>query len=105
MQWKLKELQGRVQAKTGQTVTYEDIIAATGLAKGSITNIRTGRSKQVGVATLERLLAFFSERLGEPLTTSDLLEYRPATTRIARRGVTSIRPEFSIDEEEEENRD
>ena len=77
MEWKFKELQGRVQAKTGHRVTYEEITEATGLAKQSITNISTGRAKQVGVSTLEKLLAFFSARLGEPLTTNDLLEYTP----------------------------
>jgi len=77
MKWKLKELQGRVQAKTGERVTYAEIMENTGLAVQSITNIRTGRAKQVGVSTLEKLLAFFSARLGEPLTTNDLLEYTP----------------------------
>ncbi len=77
MKWKLSELQGRVQAKTGQNVTYEDMMTATGLSKQTITNLRMDRAKQVGVPTMEKLLDFFSQRLGEPLTTSDLLEYRP----------------------------
>ena len=77
MKWKFSELQGRVQAATGHRVTYEEITAATGLAKQSIANISTGKAKQVGVETIEKLLAFFSDRLGEPLTTNDLLEYRP----------------------------
>ena len=77
MVWKLKELQGRVQAKTGQKITYADITESTGLAVQSIASISTNKSKQVGVATIEKLLAFFSARLGEPLTTNDLLEYRP----------------------------
>jgi len=77
MKWKFSELQGRVQAATGHRVTYEEITAATGLAKQSIANISTGKAKQVGVETIEKLLAFFSARLGEPLTTNDLLEYRP----------------------------
>ncbi len=77
MKWKLSELQGRVQAKTGQHVTYEEMMTATGLAKQTITNLRQGKSKQVGVETIEKLLAFFAQRLGEDLTTNDLLEYRP----------------------------
>lgn len=77
MKWKLSELQGRVQAKTGQNVTYEDMMTATGLSKQTITNLRLGRARQVGVETMEKLLDFFSERLGERLTTDDLLEYRP----------------------------
>lgn len=37
----------------------------------------TGRAKRLDLHTLERLLTFFSAALGEPLTTNDLLEYRP----------------------------
>jgi len=77
MKWRLSELQGRVQAKTGQNVTYEDMMEATGLSKQTIANLRMGRAKQVGVETIDKLLDFFSDRLGERLTTDDLLEYRP----------------------------
>lgn len=77
MKWKLSELQGRVQAKTGDRVTYEQITDATGLATRSITLLSTGRAKRLDLSTMERLLDFFSERLGERLTTDDLLEYRP----------------------------
>lgn len=76
MKWKLSELQGRVQAKTGENVTYEEIMTATGLSRQTIANLRLGRAKQVGVDTIEKLLTFFSDALGEPLTTNDLLEYR-----------------------------
>lgn len=77
MKWKLRELQGRVQAQTGERVTYEDMMTATGLAKQTITNLSTGRAQRLDISTMEKLLDFFATRLGEPLTTSDLLEYRP----------------------------
>ena len=77
MKWKFSELQGRVQAGTGHKVTYEEISQETGLANQTIANLSTGRAKRLDLSTMERLLDFFSERLGERLTTDDLLEYRP----------------------------
>lgn len=78
MKWKLREIQGRYQQHTGEKLTYEVITAATGLSPTTISGIATGRVIRVDFITLERLLAFFSAALGEPLTTNDLLEYRPA---------------------------
>lgn len=77
MKWKLKELQGRVLVKTGQNVTSAEIMQGTGLSSQTIVNLRKDQSKQVGVKTISSLLTFFSARLGEPLTTNDLLEWRP----------------------------
>ena len=77
MKWKFSELRGRVQVATGQSVTYEEITDATGLANQTISSISTGRAKRLDLATMEKLLTFFSARLGEPLSTNDLLEYQP----------------------------
>jgi len=77
MNWRFKELQGQVQARTGHRVTYEEITEATGLATQTITLLSTGRAKRLDLGTVEKVLDFFSARLGEPLTTNDLLEYTP----------------------------
>ena len=77
MKWKFSELQGRVQAATGHRVTYEEITAATGLANQTISSLSTGKAQRLDLGTMEKLLAFFSQALGENLTTNDLLEYRP----------------------------
>ena len=77
MKWKLKELQGRVQARIGQSVTYEEITDATGLSSATISSLSMGRAQRLDLGTMEKLLAFFAQRLGEDLTTNDLLEYRP----------------------------
>ena len=77
MKWKLKELQGRVQARIGQSVTYEEITDATGLSSATISSLSMGRAQRLDLGTMEKLLAFFSQALGENLTTNDLLEYRP----------------------------
>ena len=77
MEWKFAEMQRRAQMRTGERLTYEEITAATGLSSRTISGISTGRVTRVDFGTLEKLLSFFSTRLGEPLTTNDLLEYRP----------------------------
>jgi len=77
MHWRFKEMQGRYQAATGERLTFDAVIAATGLARQTIANLSTGRAKRLDLGTMETLLNFFSDALGEPLTTSDLLEYRP----------------------------
>ncbi len=77
MKWRFSELQGRVQAQTGHRVTYEEISDATGLANQTIALLSTGKAKRLDLATIEKLLTFFAQRLGEDLTTNDLLEYRP----------------------------
>lgn len=77
MKWKFSELQGRVQAATGHRVTYEEIMESTGLAKQTVAGLSTGRAQRLDLGTMEKLLAFFAQRLGEDLTTNDLLEYRP----------------------------
>lgn len=77
MEWRFAEMQARYRKHTGQNVTYEEITAATGLSSSTISGIAKNKVKRIDFTTLERLLTFFSQRLGEPLTTSDLLEYRP----------------------------
>lgn len=77
MKWKFAEMKRRAQKQTGERLTYEEITAATGLSSNTISGISTGRVTRVDFGTLEKLLSFFSTRLGEPLTTNDLLEYRP----------------------------
>ncbi len=77
MRWRFAEMQGRYQERTGQKITYEEIIAATGMSSRTISGIAKGKVKRVDFITLHRLLAFFSAALDEPLSTNDLLEWRP----------------------------
>ncbi len=77
IRWRFAEMQARYRKHTGENVTYEEITTATGLSSNTLSGIATGRNKRVDFITLHRLLAFFSARLGEPLSTNDLLEWRP----------------------------
>lgn len=77
MRWRLKELQGEYQSLTGQRLTYEDITTATGLSPSTLSEISKGRQSRVDLSTLDRLLSLFSEKLGRPMQTGDLLEFVP----------------------------
>lgn len=77
MKWRLTEMQGRYQQSTGERLTYDVLRDATGLSSATIASLFTGKAKRLDLGTMEKVLDFFSDALGEPLTTSDLLEYRP----------------------------
>ncbi len=77
MRWKLKTLQDEAQAVTGERITYEDITGATGLAASTLSMLANNRVARADLATMDKLLSFFSSKLGRPLTTADLLEWVP----------------------------
>lgn len=77
MHWKFAELLSRGQQRTGRRIIYEEITAATGISNTVLTGILHQRSTRADLGTISSLLAFFSARLGEELTTNDLLEWRP----------------------------
>ncbi len=77
MRWKLKTLQDEAQAVTGERITYEDITSATGLAASTLSTLANNRVARADLATMEKLLSFFSVKLGRRLTTADLIEWVP----------------------------
>lgn len=81
MKWKLRKLMDEVTWKTGTRCTYERLREATGGDNGGVSitalhKMANGESKRVDVATLERLLDYFSSQLARELTTEDILAYR-----------------------------
>ena len=58
-------------------LTYEDIHEATGLSFNTLSTIANNKVKRADLATMERLLDYFSGKLGRQLAIADLLEYRP----------------------------
>lgn len=77
MRWKYEEMKKRYQRRTGERLVYRTITEATGITAATLSAIATGRKEGAEFGTLEKLLAFFSARMGEELTTNDLLEWRP----------------------------
>jgi DNA-binding Xre family transcriptional regulator len=60
LQFRIKELMAQMERKTGHPVTYESIREATGLSPNTLSLLATGKAKMVGIASIERLLAFFN---------------------------------------------
>lgn len=79
MRWRLRELMGQYQSQTGDKITYEEITEATGLSPNTLSKVGTNKAGRTDLETLERLLYFFSEKLGRELDTGDLLAYLPTT--------------------------
>lgn len=73
MRWKLRELMGRASDLTDHKITYDRIYEATGLSKRVLTRIGSNQAKRAELETIEILLAYFSDVLGEELNTEDLL--------------------------------
>ena len=71
--WRLRELMGRGSDLTDQKITYDRISEVTGLSKTILTRIGSNQAKRAELETMETLLAYFSDVLGEELNTEDLL--------------------------------
>ena len=54
--------------KSGQErrrITYDDIFAGTGIAKSSLSRLANDRSDRIGMATMDRLCAYFDCQPGD----------------------------------------
>lgn len=74
MRWKLNSLLGQLRDIDPKAAEYREIHKETGVAVSTIFLIAKG-SKRVDVDVANRLLNFFSVKLGKKLTTQDLLEF------------------------------
>jgi DNA-binding Xre family transcriptional regulator len=74
IRWHLKELIGRAESISGSSISYRDISAATGISTNTITQMATGKARRVDLSTVDRLLAFLGEKIGEHLTIDDLVK-------------------------------
>jgi transcriptional regulator with XRE-family HTH domain len=76
MRWKLNTLIGQLRDVDPKAAEYREIHKETGIATSTIALIAKG-SKRVDIDVADRLLNFFSAKLGKQLTTQDLLEFMP----------------------------
>ena len=76
MRWRLNELLGLYESKTGERLTYKVIVEGTGLSKTTLSQIATNQATRADLETISVLLAYFSEKLGEELNTNDLLVHK-----------------------------
>ena len=78
MKWHLKELIGRYESRNpNDSLSYRRIEAETGIGKTVITKIATNKAARLDLATVNTLLNYFSQKLGEELTVDDMLHWEP----------------------------
>lgn len=78
MKWHLKELIGRYESQNpNDSLSYRRIESDTGIGKTVITKIATNKAARLDLATMNTLLNYFSQKLGEELTVDDMLRWEP----------------------------
>src|SRR5262249_53979938 len=65
IQCRLRELMAAKGRKERRRITYDDILAATGIAKGTLSRLANDRSDRVAIRTMERLCAYFDCQPGD----------------------------------------
>lgn len=75
IRWQLKELLGRYTATTGNDLSYRAITEEIGLSKTTLSAIARGEASRVDLETADKLLSLMSRKLGETLTTQDLIRF------------------------------
>jgi len=74
--WQLNELKERYEAMSGETLSYRQIAEGAKISKSTVWKIMNDQAKAADFAVTEALLRFFSEKLGQTLTLSDILRYQ-----------------------------
>lgn len=77
MRWKLKTLIAECDEVMGERLTYRQIEADLGISKTTLSHIAQNKTTRTDRNTLDRLLNYFSLKLGRPLTTNDLWQFIP----------------------------
>ena len=75
VRWHLRELIGKYESISKETLTYDTIRIDTGISTSTLSEIGRGNARRVDLKTLNTLLSYFSKKLGEQLSTNDLLKF------------------------------
>ncbi len=60
LRWRIRQLMAAKEDETGKKETYQKIYGATHISPNTLSALATGKAKQVGVSTIERLLKYFN---------------------------------------------
>lgn len=74
LNWKLATLMAECQER-GRKVTYRELSEAANLSTSTIYLMVNNQAKRAELETMQKILSFFSERLGRQLDVIDLLAY------------------------------
>lgn len=70
LKFALKEAIARYERETGQSLTYRDLHAKSGVALGSIVSMATNQQRRVDLDVLWRLCQFFGISAGDLIVES-----------------------------------
>lgn len=71
--WNTAALLARYKIKYGKALSYRDIEEESGIDKNIISKMSLNRPFKFTTETIDALRAYFSEKLGEPISISDVL--------------------------------
>ena len=71
IQCRLRELMAAKGRHEHRRITYDDILAHSGVSKNTLTRLASDRANMVGISVIDRLCAYFDCQPG------DLFIYRP----------------------------
>lgn len=75
MQWYLKELIGRYESRNpGKNLSYRQMQEETGISTTAIHRIAANKATRADLDTIDTLLTYLEEKLGEKLELTDLLQ-------------------------------
>ena len=65
IQCRLRELIGAKSRQERRRITYDDILAQTGVNKNTLTRLANDRAGMVGISVINRLCAYFNCQPGD----------------------------------------
>ena len=65
IQWRLRELMAAKSRRERRRIRYEDVRAAIGINKNTLTRLANDRADLVAVSTIDRLCAYFDCQPGD----------------------------------------
>ena len=65
IQCRLRELMGAKGRRERRRITYDDILAQTGVSKNTLTRLANDRAGMVGISVIDRLCNYFDCQPGD----------------------------------------
>lgn len=77
LKWKLDELKHRYEHLSGHTLSYRDIANGSRVSLSTVSKILNHQSQAADFEVADKLLKYFSDKLGYQLTVTDIIGYDP----------------------------
>lgn len=74
IRWRMDDLMAQYEEKTGQKLQTMELVYKAGLSTSTAYLVTKEMPKRIGLQSIDSLLTFFSQHLGE-LKTSDLIDF------------------------------